>query len=99
AGMGEVPPDREPREGDQRRGGGTPRALPVAGGLSTPRRGDPAPGRGGTCGRADLLPLRHELARSRSVRDSPQETRTQREAVTRQGVAGGGGGAPRGAGG
>src|SRR2546427_10307775 len=35
-GLGEVSSAREPREGDQRRGRGTPRTVPVAGGLSNP---------------------------------------------------------------
>src|SRR2546428_1732951 len=39
-GLGEVSSAREPREGDQRRGRGTPRTVPVAGGASNPRARD-----------------------------------------------------------
>src|SRR2546426_6249665 len=64
-GLGEVSSAREPREGDQRRGRGTPRTVPVAGGLSTPPppRAGAGRGRGGGRGGLFFLPPPHPGAR------------------------------------
>src|SRR2546427_3230988 len=65
-GLGEVSSAREPREGDQRRGRGTPRTVPVAGGLSNPPlpRTGAGRGKGGGRGGVFFFPPPHPSARA-----------------------------------